>query len=153
MIGVMTETLRNVHVIDAAVARWDRRQTDVVRDAYTRIMNLEQEETGRSVDPRGHVQWLNDIARGVGIRVVRKNSLDNVLRELETTASCDGVLNDEDEESCVASFDPSTHFVVVSEPSVLSYLAEPTVARLNEFGENAMAMSPTFKCSVLWWNV
>ena len=153
MIGVTMETLRNVQIIDAAVARWDRRQANVVRDAYTRIMTLEQGETGRAVDPKGHAQWLDGIARGVGIRVVKKDSLDSLLRELDACASCDDVLNDEHEESCVALFDPSTHFIVVSQPSVLSYLAEPMVARVDEFGENAMAVSPTFKCSVLWWNV
>ena len=152
MISIMTETVRNVQIIDGAVARWDRRRTDSVRDAYVRLIELEERETGAPTNPKGHVRWLDGIACGVGIRVVEKTILHRVLNEAETLASCDDVCADVDG-TCISSFDPAQHFVVVSQPSVLSYLAEPLAARAKEFGENAMAVSPTFKCSVLWWNV
>ena len=152
MIGVMTETIRNVEIIDSALVRCDRRNTDRVRDAYKRIVEMEEHESGKTIDPKGHVQWLEGLSRGVGIRVMhKKDSLQTVVNEMERGARCDddAVGNT----VSVETFDPSTHFVILTGPSILSYLAEPMVAHIDVFGKNAMAVSPMFKYSVLWWNV
>lgn len=151
MISVMRETIDMVHIIDSAVARWDRRREEDVRDAYRSIMQLEERETGAPVDPRGHVCWLDGFARGGGFHILQKERLDSLLRTIETT----GVYHDDTDVNlpCAAKFDPSTQFVVLSQPSVVSYLAQPMVGRVEEFGSNAMGVSPCFKYSVLWWNV
>ena len=151
MIGVMMETVRNLQIIENAISRWDRHQIDAVRKAYSRIVALGEEETGERIDPQGHVAWIEGIACGIGVRILKKNMLGDVLNEIETNASCDRLCD-----GCAHSastFDPSTQFVVLSEPSVVSYVATPIVSPIEDFGENAMAVSPAFKCAVLWWNV
>ena len=147
----MTETVRNVTIIDEAMTRWDRRRTDVVRDAYKRIIELEETETGKQLEPKDHVKWLDGISRGTGVRVMhKKDSLQTVLEEMQHSGRYDDTFGDR---GSVATFDPSEHFVIITEPSIVSYLAEPLAARIDIFGKNAMAVSPMFKCSVLWWNV
>lgn len=152
MIGIMTETVRNVEIIDSALVRCDRRNTDRVRDAYKRIIEMEEMESGMTTDPKGHVQWLEGLSRGVGVHVMhKKDSLKTVVSEMERNARCYD--HDTDNTVPVEIFDPSIHFVIVTEPSILSYLAEPMVSHVDVFGKNALAVSPMFKCSVLWWNV
>lgn len=152
MISIMTETIRNVEIIERAMMRWDRKSTDRVRAAYKRIIEMEECETGQVIDPKGHVQWLHGLSHGVGIHVMhKKDSLQNVVNEMERNARC----GDDRIDSTVSieTFDPSIHFIIVTESSLLSYLAEPMTSHVDMFGENAMAFSPMFKCSVLWWNV
>lgn len=152
MIGIMTETIRNVEIIDRALVRCDRHSTDRVRDAYKRIIEIEERETGKAIEPKVHVQWLDGLSRGVGIHVMhKKESLQTVVNEMERNARCDD--HTVGSTASIETFDPSTHFVMVTEPSILSYLAEPMVSHVDVFGKNAMAVSPMFKCSVLWWNV
>ena len=152
MIPIMTETIRNVEIIERAIVHWDRTSTDRVRAAYKRIIEMEERETGKAIDPKGHVQWLDGLSCGVGIHVMhKKDSLQVVVNEMERNARC----GDDTVDSTVSieSFDPSIHFIIVTEPSLLSYLAEPVTSHVDVFGNNAMAFSPVFKCSVLWWNV
>lgn len=152
MIGIMTETVRNVEIIDSALLHCDRRNTERVRDAYRRIVEIEEHESGKTIDPKGHVQWLEGLSRGVGIHVMhKKDSLKTVVSEMERNARCaDHAVGNT---VSVEAFDPSIHFVIVTEPSILSYLAEPMVSHVDVFGKNALAVSPVFKYSVLWWNV
>lgn len=138
MIAAMMETVEAARVIDEAVGRWDRRRTDDVRRAYGRIV-------GDAATPRDHVCLLESIMYGVGVHILPRQRLDEVLWSVETTGCVPT-------SSCVSTFDPARHFVVLSQPSVVSYLADPEAGPLPTFGPTAMGVAPSFKCSVLWWH-
>jgi len=149
MIATMVETAQQLSVLEDALARCDRRRTDEVRVAYDRLLALERDASDGPITPKNHVLWLDGMTRGVGVHVVSRDHLDRVLCDVATCASATDVVDDTID---VDDFDPTCHLVVLTQPSVVSYLADPIVSPAIAFGANAMAVAPTMKCSVLWWH-
>lgn len=145
----MVETAQQLSVLEDALAHCDRRRTEEVRTAYDRLIALERDVADGPLTPRNHVLWLDGMTRGVGVHVLSRDRLDHVLCHVATCASASDVVDDAID---VDDFDPARHLVVLTQPSVVSYLADPIVSPATAFGANAMAIAPTMKCSVLWWH-
>lgn len=151
MLATMADAVRQFQIIDSALVHVSRHRTDEVVAAYSRIVNMEETERGRPLEPREHVEWIHGISRGVGVHVVDRVRLPSLLELVHN--SCPIPDPSFEDDVSLMEFDPRHHIVVTTQPTVLSYFSEndfPTGGRTEMGG--ARIASSNFSYSVMWWD-
>ena len=139
--AVMTSISTNIRTIDTSVARFQRSRTNDVLKAYASIVSL-----AKISDPSDHASCIHGIARGQGVVVVPRTEVQQLRNLMELGGRVDA------HESCICldaeRFDPKTHALLCTEPTVVSYMEDNPDDIL---GTCATVVAPTFKLALVWW--
>lgn len=131
----------SIRTIDTSIARFQRSRTNDVLKAYAHIVSL----SGIS-DPGDHVSCIHSLAQGHGIVVVPRSEVQQLRDLMERGGPVDA------HESCIClyieRFDPGTHALLCTEPTVVSYMEDNPD---NILGTCAAVVAPTFKSALVWW--
>lgn len=146
-IGTMMATVRHMTAMDEAITNRSRRD---VASTYSSIMALERKEIGHDLVPDNHVQWIHGLCVGAGVHRVRRSLLHDTVEYVCSMGFSPDSTVDGDEDAD-APFDPTTHFIVTTDVTMLSYILEAEVAHVPLLGPGARGVSPSLKCCVLWW--
>lgn len=140
-VSVMAIIGSSIRTIDAALARFKRSHTADVLDAYASIVSH-----AKISDPSDHVSCIHTLSRGRGVVVVPRTKVGQLCNLLELGGQLDP------HESCICidaeRFDPNTHALLCTEPTVVSYMEHNPDHIL---GIRATVVAPTFKSALVWW--
>jgi len=140
-VSVMVSIGTSIRTIDAATTRFQRLRTNDVLDAYASIVLH-----AKISDPSDHASCIHSLARGQGVSVVPRKEVEQLRNLLERDGRVDAP------PSCISldaeCFDPKTHALLCTEPTVVSYMEDNPDHIL---GTCATVVAPTFKSALVWW--
>lgn len=140
-VSVMVRMGTSIRTIDTSIARFQRSRTNDVLKAYARIVSLAEIS-----DPGDHVSCIYSLSRCQGVVVVPRTEVQQLCNLMELGGRVDS------HKSCVCldteRFDPRTHALLCTEPTVVSYMeGNPD----DILGTRATVVAHTFKSALVWW--
>lgn len=131
----------SIRTIDTSIARFQRSRTNDVLKAYAHIVSLLEIS-----DPGAHALCIHGLSRGQGIAVVPRTKVQQLRNLIELGGLVDS------RQWCIRldaeHFDPGTHALLCTEPTVVSYMEDNPD---NILGPCATVVAPTFKSALVWW--